>query len=164
MSRYNGDVTDDDPSSKQESASNPQEQLKIIQRAHELNPNDPKPLRQMAKLYKTLRKLDAAARTHLMLAEVYRKQGDTKRMLAEWEVAVRVRPALIDVREELALAYEEQENTKRAVQTWLSLAEYYEKRGEWDNALAATQEAIRLNPQHPKALEYLHRYQKKLTM
>ena len=162
MSRYNGDVSENGTKGKDDSADT-KEQLKLAQRAHELNPNEPKPLRELAKLHKQLRNLDEAARAHLTLAEVYKRQGKPKQMLSEWEVAVRVRPALIDVREELAITYEEQGNIKQAVHTWLASADYHEKQGDMDEALAATEEALRLNPDHPKALDYLAKYQKKLT-
>ncbi len=162
MSRYNGDVSENGTKGKDDNT-NTKEQLKLAQRAHELNPNEPKPLRELAKLHKQLRNLDEAARAHLTLAEVYKRQGKPKQMLSEWEVAVRVRPALIDVREELAITYEEQGNIKQAVHTWLASADYHEKQGDMDEALAATEEALRLNPDHPKALDYLAKYQKKLT-
>ena len=162
MSRFNGDIQGNGTSGKKDEP-DAKEKLALAQRAHELNPGDPNPLREIAKLQKKLRNLDEAARAHLTLAEVYRKDGKIKRMLSEWEVAVRVRPALIDVREELALSYEEQENNKMAVKTWLSLADYHEKQGEMDNALAATEEAIRINPEHPKAVDYLAKFQENLT-
>ena len=162
MSRYNGDINKNGTSGKKDKV-DAKEQLIVAQRAHELNPADPNALREIAKLQKKLRNLDEAARAHLTLAEVYRSQGKIKRMLAEWEIAVRVRPGLIDVREELAIGYEEQENNKQAVRTWLSLADYHEKQGEIDNALASTEEAIRINPEHPKAIDYLAKFQKKLT-
>ena len=162
MSRYNGDVNGNGTSGKNDEPS-VKEQLELAQRAHELNPNDPKPLQQIAKFQKKMRNLDEAARAHLTLAEVYRNQGKIKQMLSEWEVAAKVRPALIDVREELAITYEEQDNGKRAVQTWLSLADYHEAQDEMDNALAATEEAIRINPEHPKAVEYLAKFQKKVA-
>lgn len=161
MSRYNGDIHE---ASAKKDKPNPKDQLEVAQRAHELNPNDPKPLREIAKLHKKLRDLDAAAKTHLLLAELYRKNDDSKQMLQEWETATKIRPALIEVREELAITYEEQENIKRAIHTWLKLADYHEKQNDVDSALASAQEALRLNPQHPKAMEYQMRFQKKLTM
>lgn len=159
MSRFNGDVMQNGTDGKADEGPSVKEQLHLAERAHELNPNDPKPLREMAKLHKKMRDLDAAARTHLLLAELYKNQGKLKRMLSEWEVAIRVRPALIDVREELAITYEEQGNNKRAINTWLKLADYHEKQGEMDNALASTEEAIRLNPEHPKAMAYHDKFQ-----
>jgi len=162
MSQCNGDVNDSGTES--DSKPKPEEQLVLVERAHELNPNDPKPLAEMARLYKRLRRLDDAARAHLELAELHNANGDTKQMLSEWEQATRVRPMLIEVRQEMAQTYEAGDNKKRAVQTWLSLADYHEQQGAMDEALRAVQEALRVNPQHPKAIEMLSAYQKKLTM
>lgn len=160
MSQYNGDVQDTSATKKKD---DPRADLKLAERAHELNPKDPKPLAQMAKLYRRLGKLDAAARAHLSLAELFATQGERRRMVSEWEQAVRVRPALIEVREEIAIAYEEDENLKKAVQTWLSLADYQQTQGTFEDAIASVQEALRLNPQHPKALELSTALQERLT-
>ena len=162
MSRYNGDVMSGGTSGK-DSKIELKAQLDVVQRAHELDPNNPKPLRQMAKLFKQLGNLDGAVRAHLTLAEIYKSQDKIKSMLAEWEIAAKIRPALIELREEIALSYEEQEMTKRAVNTWLKLAEYHEKNGDLDDALASTEEAIRLNPEHPKAVDYLAKFKQKIT-
>ncbi|MEO1289119.1 MAG: aminoacyl-tRNA hydrolase [Chloroflexota bacterium] len=158
MSRFNGDVTENGTDGNINDEPSTKEQLQLAQRAHELNPNDPKPLRELTKLHKKMRNLDKAARAHLQLAEVYKQQGKIKQMLSEWEVAAKVRPALIELREELAITYEEQDNIKRAVHTWLKLADYHEAQGDLDNALASTEEAIRLNPEHPKATDYLAKF------
>lgn len=152
MSRYNGDVKDNGTEGKEEK-DDPKEQLTIAQRAHELKPKDPKPLQEMVKLYKRLRQLDDAARCHLLLAEIYSERGKEKKMLHEWEMAVKVRPMLIEVREEIARHYEAQENNKRATQTWVKLAEYHEKEGDIEAALLVLDEALRINPQHSKALD-----------
>ncbi|MEL6307360.1 MAG: aminoacyl-tRNA hydrolase [Chloroflexota bacterium] len=160
MSRFNGDITENGTESKPDA----KEQLKVAQRAHELNPDDPKPLQEMIRLHKKMRNLDDAVRGHLMLAELYNRQDKPKQMLHEWEVATKIRPALIDVREEVAITYEEQGNTKRAVHTWLKLAQYHNAQGEIDNALAATQEAIRLDPENAKAMSYQVEFTNKLTM
>lgn len=159
MSQYNGDVNDVDETPQND----PTADLQIAERAHELNPRDPKPLAQMIRLYKRLRRLDDAVRAHLKLAEVFRQQGNMTQTIREWEQAARVRPELIELREEIAIAHEEQENSKRAVQTWLGLADYHEQAGDMDNAIAAVDEALRLNPQHPKALEVQRALRQRLT-
>lgn len=161
MSRYNGDVdegktADDKPSAK--------DRLEVVKRAHELSPSDPKPLQEMARLYKQLRKLDEAAQTHLKLADLYADKENTKSMLYEMQQAVSVRPMLTDVREDIAHIYEAEENPKRAVQAWLSLAQYEDKQGNHDAAMRAIQQALRINPQHPKAIKMQEDLQKRLTM
>jgi peptidyl-tRNA hydrolase, PTH1 family len=163
MTRYNGDITENGTKGKKEKV-DPKKQLPIVIRAHELNPKDPKPLQEMVKLYKRLRQLDDAARTHLLLAEIYGEQGKNKKMLHQWEMAVKTRPMLIEVQEEIAREYEAQENNKRATQAWIKLAEYHEREGDTKSALKVLTEALRINPQHSKALELQVKYQNKLTM
>lgn len=161
MQRFNGEVTEGKNTAKKDPDA--KVQLELAERAHELNPKDPRPLEQMAALYKKLRRLDDAARAHLLLGELHRANGDDKQWLFQWGQAVKVRPGLVDVREEIALAYEEQDNPKRAVQTWIALAQYQHNEGDNESAIASLEEALRLNPQHPKAQELLRKYSGALT-
>lgn len=163
MSRYNGDITDNGTQGKT-AKTNAKDELVIVKRAHELNPKDPKPLLEMVKLYKRLRQLDEAARAHLLLAEIYHEQDRDKQMLHEWEMAVKVQPQLIEVREEIARHYEANEDNKRAAQTWIQLAEYYERENDIGSALKAVDEALRINPQHSKAVQLQVSLQKKLNL
>lgn len=160
MSQFNGDVTESNGTKKKD---DPRADLKLAERAHELDSKDPRPLEQMAKLYKRLGKTDKAVRAHLLLAELFAEQNERRRMISEWEQAVKLRPMMIEVREEIAIAYEEDDNHKKAVQTWLSLADYQHKQGDFDDAIASVQEALRLNPQHPKALELSDKLRDRLT-
>jgi peptidyl-tRNA hydrolase, PTH1 family len=162
MSKFNGDVNE--AGTNNNAKPKPDEQLQLAERAHELNPNDPKPLEEMARYYKMLRRLDDAARAHLQLAEVYGTKGDKMQMIRQWELAARVRPMLIEVREEIARTYEAQDDKKRAVMTWLALAEYHEKENNMREAMQTINEALRVNPQHPKALEMELQLKRKLTM
>lgn len=160
MSKFNGDVNESGTKAKPK----PNEQLQLAERAHELKPNDPKPLEEMARYYKMLRRLDDAAHAHLQLAELHRATGNTMQMIRQWELATRVRPMLIEVREEIARTYEAESNKKRAVMTWLSLAEYHEKQNHMEAAMQAIDEALRVNPQHPKAIDMHAEFKKKLTL
>jgi tetratricopeptide (TPR) repeat protein len=162
MTRFNGDVKEAGIEASNKPA--PDAQLKLAERAHELNPSDSKPLDEMARLYKQVRRLDDAARAHLELAEIYNAKGDTMQMIRQWELATRVRPMLIEVREAIAHAYETQNDKKRAVLTWLALAEYHEKQSDLNAAMLAIEAAMRVNPQHPKALDMQADFKKKLTM
>ena len=91
-------------------------------------------------------------------------QGKTKGMLHEWENAASIRPDLTTLREDIARAYEEHNDTRSAVQAWLKLAEKHRTKGNAEEARRALTEAMRINPQHPKALEMLAEFKKKLTM
>jgi PTH1 family peptidyl-tRNA hydrolase len=149
MTDFNGDP---DTQAKQPKVS-PEEELDIALRAHELSPNDPKPLEKMARLYKRLRRLDDAVETHIKLAELHFDNDAPKSMIAEMERAVSIRPALVDVQERIAREYEALDNAKRATGRWLKLADYHIEQDDAVAALLAIEEALRLNPQHPKALE-----------
>jgi PTH1 family peptidyl-tRNA hydrolase len=163
MSRYNGDVTKSGTKGSTPSPTNVKELLKLAERAHELNPKDIKPLEEMAKHLKQLRQLDEAARAHLKIAELYHEMGKPKQMLAEWEIAAKMRPMLVELREEMAKAYLENGDEKRAVLTWLSLAEYHERFEDVEAIQAALEEAALINPLHPKLLDMQTALKKRLT-
>jgi peptidyl-tRNA hydrolase, PTH1 family len=129
------------------------DEIAVAHRAHELAPHDPKPLETLAKLYRRAQKLDEAVQTHLQLAQLFAQLGKPKQMVYEWDNAVRIRPSLTDLQRKIAQENEAQGDSKRATQGWLRLAEYYIAQAENANALGAINEALRINPQHPKALE-----------
>lgn len=147
MTAYNGDATA--PKLAKPSAD---EELAIARRAHELAPHDPKPLEALARAYKRASDLDGAVAAHLKLADLYQALGKPKQMLLEWDNAVRLRPSLVDLQARIARENEAQGDFKRATQGWLRLAEYHERVGDWASAHAALVEALRINPQHPRAL------------
>jgi PTH1 family peptidyl-tRNA hydrolase len=148
MTAFNGDI-----STPKEAKPNAEEELQLALRAHELTPNDPKPLEKLARLYKKLRRLEDAVKMHLKLAALYEQQGNLKAMLAEWEQVASMRPDDMDWQEKLAHAYEQQDNARMAVQKWLKIVDYYLAHNHPTIALHAVKAALRLNPQHPKALE-----------
>lgn len=156
MTAYNGDVL-----AKAVAAARPtpEQELEVALRAHQLAPNDPLPLEKMARLYKKLRRLEDAAQTHLTLAALHEKAGRIKIMLYELESAVALQPQQIELQERIAHLHEEHDNPKAAVQRWLKLAEYHALEGNPAAAQTALQEALRINPQHPKALELQQTWQ-----
>lgn len=162
MSQHNGDVNDDD--NGQSAGPSLKDQVAVAVRAHELNPKDPRPLQQMAKLYKKMQQTDQAVQAHLALAALYKQSDDPRQMIFEWGQAVKLQPGLVALHEEIAIAYEELGDTRRAVSTWLSLAKYHHKQDDLESALEAVLEALRLNPQHPGAIDLQKQYRQKLTM
>jgi PTH1 family peptidyl-tRNA hydrolase len=143
MSQYNGDISDPGTSADPD----PKELLHVAERAHEMSPADPEPLKRLIQLYRQLNQPDDLARAHLELGEIYRNEGNLKGMVYEYEQAAKVRPVLIEVREEIARAYENDlDQPKRAAQTWLKLADYHRKQNAMRAALSAVEEALRLRP------------------
>lgn len=149
MTRFNGDADDAAPRPSLE------EELAVTLRAVELAPHDPKPLEALARLYRRAKQDEKAVETHLRLAELHRAQGSPKRMLHEWDNAVRLKPTLTDLQAQIARENAAQGDLKRATQAWLRLAETWQSLNQPEAALAAVQEALALNPQHSRALELL---------
>jgi len=149
MSAHNGDATDDNKEKKPK----PKEQLKIYQRAHELNPNDPKPLSKLISVQKKLGKLEDAVDNHLKLADLYEEVGKPHLARAEKEKAVTIKPELTQIQQDIAQWYVNKDNSKKAVSRYLILADYYIKHDMIDDAVQILETALEINPQHPKAIE-----------
>lgn len=159
MSQYNGDIHAAGTPNNQKRSSLSDE-LALAERAHELNPRDPKPLQAMIGIYRKMRRIDDLIHAYIKLADAYRAADDKKQMIRALEQAARTRPELIALREEVAIAYEEElEDEKSAAKAWIDLAWYQYEQGDIDDALASLEEGQRLNPQHPKA----HRLAKELA-
>jgi PTH1 family peptidyl-tRNA hydrolase len=150
MTRYNGDI-------EVKSAPKPSldDEIAVAQRAAELAPNDPKPLEALARLYRRAQETDKAIEMHLKLADLHQRLGKPKSMVHEWDNAVRLRPSLVELQAKIAHEHEAQGDTKRATQSWLRLADYWQEQNDPEKSLQAVHEALRVNPQHTRALELL---------
>lgn len=149
MSRFNGDINKTEEAPKMSA----KEELELFERAHELAPNDPKPLDKLIGALKRAGKLDRAAEMHLKLAHIFESDGHPTKARTQWEKAVSIMPELVDVQKRIAESYEAQNNSKKAVSRWLKLAEHYQQIGDSEGLISTIGEALRVNPQHPKALE-----------
>ncbi len=149
MSHHNGDATDE----KKDNKPKPKEQLKIYQRAHELNPNDPNPLKKLISVQKKLGKLDNAVENHLKLAQIYENTGKPHLARAEKEKAVTIKPELTQIQQDIAEWYVNKDNSKKAVSRYLILADYYITHDMIQDAVQVIETALEINPQHPKAIQ-----------
>ena len=130
-----------------------EDQLHITQRAHELAPNDPKPLSKLISLQKQLGMLDKAVDNHLLLARLHEAKGSSQLAVAEKVKAATINPGLIDLQREIAEWYRSHDNKKKAVSRILILADYFLGQKDLTAAKAAVEDALAINPQHPKALQ-----------
>ncbi len=160
MSRHNGDGTQPD-----EGPAMPlEEELALYERAHELAPFDPAPLEKMVWVLIRLGRPEEAARRHIQIAELYLMEENTAKAIVNQERAAKLNPDLIQVHWVIAQEYEELGNKRKAAQRLLILAGQCERQGDVKEALLAVQEALRINPQHPKALEMMLEIKKRLTL
>ncbi len=157
MTRFNGDGAPQKPKT------DPQAELALAQRAHELAPQDPKPLEKMAALRKQLGQLDHAAETHLQIAALYAAQGNLNATVKQLEQAASLRPASSDVQQRIAELYLQRGDSKKAVQRHLIFADYLLSQGAFAEALQALQAALAINPQHPRAMALHLQVQQQLT-
>ena len=149
MSRFNGDGT---PAKQAPTAEELKARLSVALRAHELAARDPKPLRAVIALQKKLGCMDEAARSHLRLAAVYEALDKGALANAERIKAVAMQPSLVDVQRQIAKWYLSRDNKKKAVARYLILAQHLQEIGDLSAAQATIEQALEINPQHPKAL------------
>ena len=147
MTAFNGDVRQSTP----EAAPDAEEILAKYLRAHELAPEDPGPMESLTGVLKNLGRLDEAVEWHLRTAALYEAQGSIGQAINQWEQAASLAPGRIDLQRQIAAAYLDLDNPKKSVQRLLILAQVLETRGQMADALAALEEALAINPQHPKA-------------
>ena len=147
MSRYNGDIQD----KTAPPASDPQADLALYLRAHELDRADPGPVEKIIAALKRLQRADEAAGWHIAAADLYESGAETRRALSHLERAAALRPHDAALRLRLARAYEGAGVERKALSAYLLLAEHLRRTGRPMDALQAVGEALRLNPQHPEA-------------
>lgn len=149
MSRFNGDAGGVSRTPKLDLA----EQLAIALRAHELAPSAPRPLMKVIALQKKLGLIDNAVANHLKLARLFADSGRLDLAIAEKVKAVSIKPSLVSEQREIAEWYLSQENSKRAVQRYLILAQHFRDNSQRNEAIQTVETALTINPQHPKALD-----------
>jgi PTH1 family peptidyl-tRNA hydrolase len=155
MSQFNGDA----PSQAGErTKQNLEERLALIQRAHEISPSDPKPLRKLIAIQKKLGLIDEAVSGHLRLAAIYAANRESRLANSERVKAVTIKPELVEVQRAIAEWHLSQDNPRKAVARYLILADFFmiHDRGA---AMETVNKALCINPQHPKALKYQRRLQ-----
>lgn len=126
--------------------------LKVYTRAHQLAPDDPIPLEKSADVLERLGRLKEAAQQYINVAEVYLAQRDLEKAIANWERATQLTSGLVQIHQRLALAYERTGQRRAAIREYLSLAFTFQRANRTDIAAQAVERALRLEPNHPQAL------------
>ena len=129
--------------------------LKVYMRAHQLAPDDPVPLERSADILERLGRLKEAAQQYINVADLYLKQRDLKKAIANWEHATRLTAGLVSIHQRLALAYEKIGLKQHAIREYLTLAFNFQRANREDIARQAVERALRLDPNNPQALNTL---------
>ena len=159
MSQFNGDAP---RQGEQQTKPELEEQLALFQRAHELAPSDTRALTKLIAIQKKLGKIDDAVSGHLRLAELYDEREESKLANAERVKAATIKPELVDVQRAIAEWFLARHNTKKAVARYLILADHYRPHDKTE-AMAAVEQALAINPQHPKALLYQRQLRERIA-
>jgi tetratricopeptide (TPR) repeat protein len=137
------------------------EALTTYQRLARLNPADIVVLEKVADLQEKLKQAHEAGKTYLLLAEAYMQQRKGQGEVAEapaieaWERSAQLAPDLLGPHQALAMTYERQGKTRQAIQEYLMTARLLSQRNETENAVAACQAALQLDPRDAEVLRAL---------
>ncbi len=134
------------------------EALPVYQRLARLNPLDVVPLEKVADIQERLGQPAEAARTLVAIADAYlHRQNDQGQAaaVAAWERAARLAPDLLGPHQHLAKVYEREGKTRQAIQEYLAAARLLSQRHETDEAIAACQSALQLDPHDAEVLRTL---------
>lgn len=159
MTRFNGDVQQ----AQAQPQSDPHEELALYRRAHELDPGNPGPIEKIIGVMKRLGRMDEAVDWHLRLASIFAERGKQDKAINQMERAASLQPERLDLHRQIAEAYIAQDNKRKAVQRLLILADYLQGQGSTTDALYAVNDALEINPQHPKALTLRDKLSERLT-
>ncbi len=159
MTGFNGDVRQTNVAPQE---SDPEADLAKYIRASELAPRDPGPIEAVIGTLKHLGRLDEAADWHVKLADIFDTRGKSLKALAQLERAASLGAQPTALHRRIAAGYLAAEQPKKAINRLLILATQLAANGEFDAALAVVDEALAINPQHPKALGLRQEFQTKV--
>lgn len=126
--------------------------LKVLNRAHQLAPEDPVPLELSAEALEKMGRLQDAAQQYTSVADAYLAQRDLDKAIANWKRATQITPGLVSVHARLAQAYEKIGDKKRAVREYLILAFNFKRLGDVQRAIKSVDRALKIDKRNPQAL------------
>ncbi len=133
----------------------PQEALRVYQRAALLDPTDFISLERTGEILERLSRTDEAARSFLAAGEFHLGQGEGTRAAADLARASRLAPNHLAVHSRLALAYERSGRGTEAIPEYLILARILQRAGQPEKSLQAINRALQIDPQNSQASQAL---------
>lgn len=131
--------------------------LQAYQRVCRVAPDDVVAWARLADVQERLGRLEEAAESYVIMADLYLRQRDVKRAIETWVRATRLDPGNITAHKNLARTYATQGKVRSAVREYLALARIYERQGATDQAIAHCQQALELDPHNGEVLAVLDR-------
>ena len=129
--------------------------LQCYFRAAKSTPDDPVPMEKIAQLYERQGNLDQASLAALRAAELHLKNREVNKAIENWERVTRLNPDNVQAHSRLALIFERTNEKEKAVGEYLAVASLLQESGELDKAVQAANQALKVVPSHPDAVQAL---------
>ena len=127
------------------------ESLQVYQKAAQAAPNDPVPLEKVGQLSERVGKIQEAIQSYLKAAELYIRNQDADKALANWVRVTQLDPENINARSYLAMVHERLGHAKQAASEYLTVASLLQRRGGSEKAAEMIGRSLRLVPNNPEA-------------
>ncbi|MCS6907186.1 MAG: tetratricopeptide repeat protein [Anaerolineales bacterium] len=111
------------------------EAFRAYQQASQLQPQDPIPLEKLARVAARLGHTDQAARFALLAAEIFLRNREVQKAIANWSFVTKCKPEEARARLYLAKVYEKGGQIAEAIREYLALAAIYQANQQTDQAL-----------------------------
>ena len=103
-------------------------------------------LSKVADVQERLGQLREAGKTYLAAGEMASRSGDVETAVDNWLRAVQIEPNQLGAHKRLAVTFEQQGETQKAIREYLALARVLQTRSKPQQALAMCQAAMRMDP------------------
>jgi tetratricopeptide (TPR) repeat protein len=127
------------------------ESLQIYQKAAQVSPNDPVPLEKVGQLSERLGNIQEAVQSFLNAAELYVKNQDADKALANWVHVTQLDSEHISAHSYLAMVHERLGHAQQASTEYLTVASLLQRSGKAEKAAEMIGRALRLVPNNPEA-------------
>jgi tetratricopeptide (TPR) repeat protein len=129
--------------------------LIAYQNANRVQPNDPAIISRLAEVQERLGLAEDAIESLLSLGDLYSIRKTTDKAIQCWERVVKLALDNVEAHQRLAAVYETMGKNDLAAREHTTLAQIYQKTGQTDKAVAATQAALTFAPRQTGLLRAL---------
>jgi tetratricopeptide (TPR) repeat protein len=127
------------------------ESIQIYQKAAQAAPNDPVPLEKVGQLSERLGNIQEAVQSFLKAAELYVKNQDADKALANWLHVIQLDSDHFNAHSYLAMVHERLGHTQQAATEYLTVASLLQRSGNVEKAAEMIGRALHLIPNNPEA-------------
>ncbi len=128
-----------------------EESLQVYQKAAQAAPSDPVPLEKVGQLSERLGNIKEAIRSFLKAAELYIKNQEAEKALANWVRVTQLDADHISARSYLAMVHERLGHVQQSATEYLVVASLFQRTGNSERAAEMVGRALRLVPNSPEA-------------